>query len=387
MNHVPHILVVDDDSEIRQMLADYLQRNGLRVSQADGGRAMRALMDTHAVDLVVLDVMMPGEDGLSLCRNLRAGKHRAVPVVLLTARDDETDRIIGLEMGADDYVTKPFSSRELLARITAVIRRTRMLPPNLQVSEAGRQLAFGEWRLDTTARHLLDAQDTAYPLSGAEFRLLRVFLDHANRVLSRDQLLSLTQGRDAELFDRSIDLLVSRVRQRLGMTRASRPTSRPCAAKAMCSACRCSCWGRTNEHRRTPPRWPRTLSARLLLVLLGGLALAHALSFGLLFFERDQSTRSMMLRNLDEDVAVSVALLEHLPADQRAAWVPRLERRTYRYLLRPAAAGPGLQTDRARQVTTVIDDSLQHRYPLQARQVARLPERFEVELRLHDGTP
>lgn len=216
MNHVPHILVVDDDSEIRQMLADYLQRNGLRVSQADGGRAMRALMDTHAVDLVVLDVMMPGEDGLSLCRNLRAGKHRAVPVVLLTARDDETDRIIGLEMGADDYVTKPFSSRELLARINAVIRRTQMLPPNLQVSEAGRQLAFGEWRLDTTARHLLDAQDTAHRLSGAEFRLLRVFLDHANRVLSRDQLLSLTQGRDAELFDRSIDLLVSRVRQRLG---------------------------------------------------------------------------------------------------------------------------------------------------------------------------
>jgi len=206
MNHVPHILVVDDDSEIRQMLADYLQRNGLRVSQADGGRAMRALMDTHAVDLVVLDVMMPGEDGLSLCRNLRAGKHRAVPVVLLTARDDETDRIIGLEMGADDYVTKPFSSRELLARINAVIRRTQMLPPNLQVSEAGRQLAFGEWRLDTTARHLLDAQDTAHPLSGAEFRVL----------LSRDQLLSLTQGRDAELFDRSIDLLVSRVRQRLG---------------------------------------------------------------------------------------------------------------------------------------------------------------------------
>ncbi len=136
MNHVSHILVVDDDSEIRQMLADYLQRNGLRVSQADGGRAMRALMDTHAVDLVVLDVMMPGEDGLSLCRNLRAGKHRAVPVVLLTARDDETDRIIGLEMGADDYVTKPFSSRELLARINAVIRRTQMLPPNLQVSEA-----------------------------------------------------------------------------------------------------------------------------------------------------------------------------------------------------------------------------------------------------------
>jgi len=137
--------------------------------------------------------------------------------------------------------------------------------------------------------------------------------------------------------------------------------------------------------RRLP--WPRTLSARLLLVLLGGLILAHALSFGLLFYERYQSTRSMMLRNLDEDAAVSVALLEHLPADQRQAWVPRLERRTYRYLLRPAQAGPALETDRARQVTAIIDDSLEHRYPLQARQVARLPERFEVELRLHDGSP
>ncbi|MCR8713911.1 sensor histidine kinase [Stenotrophomonas indicatrix] len=137
--------------------------------------------------------------------------------------------------------------------------------------------------------------------------------------------------------------------------------------------------------RRLP--WPRTLSARLLLLLLGGLTLAHALSFGLLFYERYQSTRSMMLRNLDEDVAVSVALLERLPAREREAWVPRLERRTYRYLLRPAAAGPAPATERARQVTTIIDDSLRHGYPLQARQVSRMPERFEVELRLHDGTP
>jgi len=137
--------------------------------------------------------------------------------------------------------------------------------------------------------------------------------------------------------------------------------------------------------RRLP--WPRTLSARLLLLLLGALTLAHALSFGLLFYERYQSTRSMMLRNLDEDVAVSVALLERLPASEREAWVPRLERRTYRYLLRPAAAGPAPETDRARQVTSIIDDSLRHRYPLQARQVSRMPERFEVELRLHDGTP
>jgi two-component system OmpR family response regulator len=138
-----------------------------------------------------------------------------VPVLLLTARDDETDRIIGLEMGADDYVVKPFSPRELLARIKAVIRRTRMLPPNLRVTEATGMLGFGRWRLDTTARHLLDAEGTIVSLSGAEFRLLRVFLDHPQRILSRDQLLNLTQGRDAELFDRSIDLMVSRLRQRL----------------------------------------------------------------------------------------------------------------------------------------------------------------------------
>jgi two-component system OmpR family response regulator len=215
-SHTDHVLVVDDDRDIRQMVGDYLRRNGLRVSLAADGREMRATLDTSDVDLVVLDVMMPGEDGLALCRSLRAGKHRAVPVVLLTARDDETDRIIGLEMGADDYVTKPFSSRELLARINAVIRRARMLPPNLQVSEASRWIRFGDWRLDTAARHLLDGQGTAYPLSGAEFRLLRVFIDHPQRVLSRDQLLNLTQGRDAEVFDRSIDLLVSRLRQRLG---------------------------------------------------------------------------------------------------------------------------------------------------------------------------
>ncbi len=215
-SHTDHVLVVDDDRDIRQMVGDYLRRNGLRVSLAADGREMRATLDTSDIDLIVLDVMMPGEDGLSLCRNLRAGKHRAVPIVLLTARDDETDRIIGLEMGADDYVTKPFSSRELLARINAVIRRARMLPPNLQVSEASRLIRFGDWRLDTTARHLLDADGTAYSLSGAEFRLLRVFIDHPQRVLSRDQLLNLTQGRDAEIFDRSIDLLVSRLRQRLG---------------------------------------------------------------------------------------------------------------------------------------------------------------------------
>jgi two-component system OmpR family response regulator len=215
MDHIDNILVVDDDREIRTGVVDYLRKNGLRASAAVDGRDMFAQLDASAFDLVVLDIMMPGDDGLVLCRTLRSGKHRALPVLLLTARDDETDRIIGLEMGADDYVVKPFSPRELLARIKAVIRRTRMLPPNLRITETADVLSFGRWRLDTTARHLLDEEGTIVPLSGAEFRLLRVFLDHPQRVLSRDQLLNLTQGRDAELFDRSIDLLVSRLRTRL----------------------------------------------------------------------------------------------------------------------------------------------------------------------------
>jgi two-component system OmpR family response regulator len=215
MENNDHVLIVDDDREIRELLASYLEKNGMRASLAANGRQMRTLLERVPVDLIVLDLMLPGEDGLTLCRELRSGKWRTVPVLMLTARSEETDRIIGLEMGADDYLTKPFAVRELLARIRSVLRRARMLPPNLQVTEAVQFLEFGDWKLDTTARHLLDAQGTMVALSGAEYRLLRVFIDHPQRVLTRDQLLNLTQGRDADQFDRSIDLLVSRLRQRL----------------------------------------------------------------------------------------------------------------------------------------------------------------------------
>jgi two-component system OmpR family response regulator len=215
MEHTDRILIVDDDREIRELLATYLEKNGLRAFVAANGRQMRSVLDDIRIDLIVLDLMLPGEDGLALCRDLRSGKSKAIPILMLTARGDETDRIIGLEMGADDYLAKPFAARELLARIRAVLRRARMLPPNLQLTEAATMLVFGHWQLDTTARHLLDTSGTMVALSGAEYRLLRVFLDHPQRVLSRDQLLNLTQGRDAELFDRSIDLLVSRLRQRL----------------------------------------------------------------------------------------------------------------------------------------------------------------------------
>ena len=210
-----HILNVDDDREIRDLLGSYLARNGLRTSAAANGREMRAVLETHTIDLVVLDIMLPGSDGLSLCRELRAGKWKTLPILMLSARGDETDRIVGLEMGADDSLAKPFAAREVLARVRAVLRRARMLPANMQIAEAGALIAFGDWRLDTVARHLVDSAGVVVALSGAEYRLLRVFLDHPQRVLTRDQLLNLTQGRDSDSFDRSIDLMVSRLRQRL----------------------------------------------------------------------------------------------------------------------------------------------------------------------------
>ncbi|MBN3754440.1 response regulator [Paraburkholderia sp. Tr-20389] len=216
MDKPDHVLIVDEDRGVREFVAAYLEKNGMRITLASSGRDMHAVLERDTPDVILLDLMLPGEDGLALCRWLRAGRHRAVPLLLLTEQCDEMDRIIGLEMGADDFLAKPFAVRELLARIRAVLRRTRMLPPGMLIAESSEMLGFGEWRLDTTARHLLDHDDAVVALSGAEYRLLRVFLDHPNRVLTRDQLLNLTQRRNAEPFDRSIDLLVSRLRQRLG---------------------------------------------------------------------------------------------------------------------------------------------------------------------------
>ena len=220
MSQQDHILIVDDDRDIRNLLADYLEKQGLRCTTAADGREMKAALEQHRIDLIVLDVMMPGEDGLTLCRNLRAagGPPSNIPILMLTARGDDMDRILGLEMGADDYLTKPFVPRELYARIRAVLRRTRALPPNLDAVPPAnaRELRFAQWRLDTVNRHLIDVAGTVVALSGAEYRMLSIFLSHPQKVLSRDQLMELTQGREADVFDRSIDLQVSRLRQRLG---------------------------------------------------------------------------------------------------------------------------------------------------------------------------
>ena len=215
MDAQDHLLLVDDDRQLLLLLSEYLQGSGYRVSTANHAREMRQVLASARIDLIVLDVMLPGEDGLSLCRDLRSRDAVQIPVLMLTARSEEADRVLGLEMGADDYLTKPFATRELLARIRSVLRRTRMLPPNLRPVQQARLLAFGDWVLDTTARHLVDAQGTLVLLTGGEYRLLRVLMEHPQRVLTRDQLLNLTQGRDADPFDRSIDLLISRLRQRL----------------------------------------------------------------------------------------------------------------------------------------------------------------------------
>ncbi|AKU22837.1 response regulator [Massilia sp. NR 4-1] len=206
------ILIVDDDRDIRTLLADYLESNGYRTLGAADGAAMWKQLDETRPDLVVLDLNLPGEDGLTLCRKLRA--HSTLPVIMLTARSEPLDRILGLEMGADDYLPKPFEPRELLARIRSVLRRSNSQPAG--VSDQAQQIRFSSWTLDLTARHLLNPQGIVIMLSGAEFRLLKVFLEHPNRVLNRDQLLNLTQGRDADPFDRSIDIQISRLRQKLG---------------------------------------------------------------------------------------------------------------------------------------------------------------------------
>lgn len=209
-----HLLIVDDDPGLRELLTDYLGRNGFRVSSAGDGRGLWAALERETVDLVILDLMLPGDDGLVLCRTLRA--RSPIPIIMLTARGDATDRIVGLEMGADDYLPKPFNPRELLARIKALLRRTRSNDAAEPI-ESGTvlRLCFAGWCLEVATRQLIAPDGLRVPLGAAEYRLLRVFLDHPQRILSRDQLLDLTQGREATPFDRSIDVQVSRLRRRL----------------------------------------------------------------------------------------------------------------------------------------------------------------------------
>jgi DNA-binding response OmpR family regulator len=209
--HAPQVLVVDDDLEIRKLLARYMQEQGFRVQLASKCAEARERIATNQIDLIVLDVMLPDGSGLDLCRDLRAMRSK-IPIILLTALKEDVDRIIGLEIGADDYLGKPFNPRELVARIRAVLRRGR--DNRSAESETGRYL-FEGFMADPFARVVTDPDGGEIELTGAEFDLLLTFLDRPGRVLSRDQLLDLTHGRDGDVLDRSIDVLISRLRRKL----------------------------------------------------------------------------------------------------------------------------------------------------------------------------
>ena len=202
------ILVVDDDPGLRELLDGYLRDSGFEVQTVADGDAMRAELARTPFDLIVLDLMLPGEDGLTLCRRLRA--HSSVPILMLTARGDEFERVLGLEMGADDYLAKPFSPRELLARIRSILRRA-----GDRGSDASSRIGFDGWTLDLGAHHLVDPEGVVVVLSTGEFRLLRALAENLNRVLTRDQLIDAIAGREANRLERTVDVLVSRLRKRL----------------------------------------------------------------------------------------------------------------------------------------------------------------------------
>ncbi len=207
----PHILIIDDDRDIRRPLATYLSENGYRVSAAENGREMDRILSKASIDLIVLDVMMPGEDGFSICKRLQASTR--IPIILLTALKDDTDRIVGLELGADDYLSKPFNPRELQARIKTVLRRTQMLPPRMERLTGS--VRFDRWQFDMSQKNIVGTDKLIVPLSSGEHALLLALIEHAGMTLSRDQLLDLTRGVSAYAYDRRIDNQISRLRRKL----------------------------------------------------------------------------------------------------------------------------------------------------------------------------
>lgn len=212
MNATPHLLIVDDDSEICTLLSNFLEQYGYRVSVATSGGAMMQTLASANIDPVVLDIMLPGKDGLTLCRELRAGG--GLPIIMLTAIDGEADRVLGLEMGADDYLTKPFSPRELLARIRAVLRRATAPGPGAPLG-ANQVYEFAGWRLGVARRQLYSPIGALVTLRTAEFDILLALVERPQHVLTRDQLLDLARGRAASSFDRAIDVHISRLRKRI----------------------------------------------------------------------------------------------------------------------------------------------------------------------------
>jgi DNA-binding response OmpR family regulator len=213
MSANPHILVVDDEAAIRQLLSDYLSRHDLRVTVAADGQVMQKLLTESVVDLVVLDLKLPSEDGMSIARRLRA--ESSIPIIILTGNQDDVDRIVGLELGADDYLTKPFNPRELLARIRTILRRAHANLPGPAATKTPRAYRFGGWELDLRTRRLTSPAAQRVPLTQGEFGVLRALLGAPQHVLSRDQLIEISHGLDDDVFDRSVDVLVLRLRRKI----------------------------------------------------------------------------------------------------------------------------------------------------------------------------
>ena len=211
MSDAQHVAILDDDPEIRSLLEQNLRGAGFEVSTASNGRDLKTILEHQTIDLIVLDLMLPGEDGLTICRELRAESN--IPIIMLTAMTHEADRIIGLEMGADDYLTKPFSPRELVARIKATLRRQGMV--TTQSEDRRRTAVFEGWKLDVVRRELRDPDDVLVDLTSGEFDLLAALIERPNRLMTRDLLLDITKGRQADVFDRSIDITISRLRQKI----------------------------------------------------------------------------------------------------------------------------------------------------------------------------
>lgn len=214
VSNAKQILVVDDDQDIRELLAQYLTKNNFSVITAEDGVELDTQLDSNQPDLIILDVMLPGDDGFTLCQRIR--KFSNVPIIMLTANSDEMDRVLGLEIGADDYIAKPFSPRELLARIKALLRRTQLVVKEVASKDSNRYICFANWKLDTQQHVLIDSDNETFPLTGADFQLLMLFLESDNSPISRDQICQSLHGRDAFANERGIDVHLSRLRNYLG---------------------------------------------------------------------------------------------------------------------------------------------------------------------------
>ena len=349
MQGAPHILIVDDHREIRDLVSRALSKEGFRVSTAADGRTMRKVLADSRIDLILLDLMLPGEDGLSLCRALRAGSN--IPIIMLTAKGDEVDRVIGLEMGADDYLPKPFGSRELIARIRAVLRRSREKAATANPEHRPKRYHFDRWGLDTGARELVRDDGVTVPLSTGEYDLLIALVERPQRVLSRDQLLDLARGRSAAGLDRSIDTQVSRLRKKLELD-----PSDPKIIKTV--------WG--GGYMFTPtvsPRMsrllPKSLFGQTLLILLAGLILSHAVGSWIYTVDREQAVRAVGGFAAAQRIANLTRLVQDTPHEGRERMVAALSDQSFRVSL--SHRTPGNQDRRRRRTGCPGDQGLSGR--------------------------